>query len=47
MEKIDGSKNNPEHSTTTKVSEHIPSVFLMFAILSFKSIENMHEVKIA
>ena len=24
MKKIDGCKNNPENSSTTKVSEHIP-----------------------
>ena len=24
IEKIDGCKNNPENSSTTKVSEHIP-----------------------
>ena len=28
-EKIDGSKNNPQNSVTTKVSEHIPSGFSM------------------
>ena len=27
IEKIDGCKNNPENSSTTKVSEHIPSGF--------------------
>ena len=27
IEKIDGCKNNPENSPTTKVSEHIPSGF--------------------
>ena len=27
IEKIDGCKNNPENSSTTKVSEHIPSFF--------------------
>ena len=42
IEKIDGSKNNPENSYTTKVSEHIPSGFSMSAISLFKSIENMH-----
>ena len=34
--KIDGCKNNPEESSTTKVSEHIPSGFSMFTISSFK-----------
>ena len=27
IEKIDGCKDNPENSSTTKVSEHIPSGF--------------------
>ena len=27
IQKIDGCKNNPENSSTTKVSEHIPSGF--------------------
>ena len=29
VEKTDGCKNNPENSSTTKVSEHIPSGFSM------------------
>ena len=37
MEKIDGCKNNPEKISTTKVSEHIPSVFSMSTISSFKT----------
>ena len=36
--------NNPENSSTTKVSEHIPSGFSMPTISSFKSIENKHHV---
>ena len=44
IEKIDGCKNNPENSSTTKVSEHIPSDFSMSTILSFKSIENKHDI---
>ena len=32
--KIDGCKNNPENSCTTKVSEHIPSRFSMSTISS-------------
>ena len=44
IEKIDGSKNNPENSSTTKVSEHIPSGFSMSTISSFRSIENKHDV---
>ena len=37
IEKIDGCKNNPENSSTTKVSEHIPSGFSMSAISSFEA----------
>ena len=44
IEKIDGCKNNPENSFTTKVSEHIPSGFSMSTISSFKSVENKHDV---
>ena len=29
MEKIDGCKNNPENSSSTKISEHIASCFSM------------------
>ena len=29
---------------TTKVSKHVPSVFSMFSISSFKNIENNHHV---
>ena len=32
IEKIDGCKNNPENSSTTKVSKHIPLGFSMSAI---------------
>ena len=43
IETINGCKNNPENSSTTKVGKHIPSGFSMLAIASFtKSIENMH-----
>ena len=44
IEKIDKQKNNPENSSTTKVSEHIPSGFAMSTISSFQNIENKHEV---
>ena len=44
IKKIDRCKNNPENSFTTKVSEHIPSGFLMSTISSFKIIENKHDV---
>ena len=42
--KIDGCKNNPEKSSTTKLSEHIPSGFSMSTISSFNDIENKHDV---
>ena len=35
IEKNDGCKNNPGILSTTKVSEHIPSGFSVFAISSF------------
>ena len=44
IEKIDGCKNNPKNSSTTKVSEHIPSVFSVPTISSFKRIKNKHDV---
>ena len=44
IEKIDGCKNNPENSSTSKVSEHIPLGFSMSTISSFRSIENYHDM---
>ena len=44
IEITDGCKNNPEKSSTTKVSKHIPSGFSMSAISSFRSIENKYDV---
>ena len=44
IEKTDGCKNNPENSSTTKVSEHIPSAFSISTKSSFNSIENKHDV---
>ena len=44
IEKIDGCKSNPENSSRTKVSEHIPSGFSMSTISWFRSIENKHDV---
>ena len=38
IEKIDGSKNSPENSLTTKLSEHIPLGFSLSTISSFRSI---------
>ena len=43
-EKIDECKNNPENSSTTKVSEYIPSGFSISTISPFRSIENKHDV---
>ena len=43
-EKIDGCKNNPDFSSTTKVSEHILPGFSISAISSFRSRENKHDV---
>ena len=44
IEKIDGCESNLENSSTRKVSEHIPSGFLMPTISSFRSIENKHYI---
>ena len=44
IEKIDGCKKNPENSSTTKVSEHIPSGFSMYTISLFRSIEDKHDI---
>ena len=43
IENIDGCKINPENSSTTKVSKHVPSIFSMSTISSFRSIENKHD----
>ena len=40
----DGGKNNPEKSSTTKVSEHTQSGFSISTISSFIGIENKHDV---
>ena len=44
IEKIDGCENNPKNSSTTKISEIIPSGFSMSTISSLKSIENKYDV---
>ena len=44
MEKIDGYENNPESSSTTKVSKHVSSGFLLPTMSSFRTIENKHDV---
>ena len=43
IEKIDGCKNKPEKSSTTKASEHIPSGFSMSTVSSFKDTENKRD----
>ena len=37
-------KNNPENSSTTKISEHIRSGFSMYTTSPFRSIQNKHDV---
>ena len=44
IEKIDGCTNNPENSSTTKVTKHIPSGFSTSTISSFRSTENKLDV---
>ena len=44
MKKIDGCKNNPEKTSTTKVSGHFLSDFSMSTISSFKDIENRYDI---
>ena len=44
IEKIAAYKNNPENLTTIKVGEDIPSGFSVSTVLSFKIIENQHDV---
>ena len=44
IEEIDGCKNNPENSSTTKVSEHIPSSFSMSTVFSIRIIKNKYDV---
>ena len=43
IQKINGSRNNPENPSRTKVSEHIPSGVSMCTTSSFKSLENKHD----
>ena len=44
LKKINGCKNNPGKTWTTKVSEHIPSGFPKSTVSPFKDIENMRVV---
>ena len=44
IENIDGCKNKPENSSTTKVSEHIQSSFSMSTISLLRGIQSKHYV---
>ena len=44
IEKTDVCKSNPENTSATKKSEHIPSGFSMSKRLPFKDIENNYDV---
>ena len=44
VEKNDGCKDNPENSSTIKVSKHILSGISMSIISSYRSIANKHDV---
>ena len=44
IEQIVRCKSNPEKSSTTEVSEHIPSSFSMSTKSSFQSIKNKHDI---
>ena len=44
IQKIHGCKNNPENSSTAKVSEHIPSGFSMSPISSLRIIKIKHGI---
>ena len=44
IEKIDGCKNDPENSCTTKLRKHILSSFSISTVSSFKGLENKYEV---
>ena len=44
IKKIDVCKSHPENSSTAKEGEHTPLAFPMSTILSFKSIENKHDI---
>ena len=44
--KIVECKNNPENSSTAKVSKYVPSGCSMSPISSFRCIENKHDVYI-
>ena len=44
VDKIDRCKNNPQNSSTTNLTEYIPSNISISTIPSLKNIENKHDV---
>ena len=42
IKKLDGCANNPGHSSTTKIGEHIPCGYSMSTIRAFHNIENKY-----
>ena len=42
IRKIDGRKNNPEKSSTTKIGQHIPCGYPMSIIWGFDHLEGRH-----
>ena len=44
IRKIDGCTNNPEKSSTMKITEHIPCGYSMSTISRFDYIENKHKL---
>ena len=43
IENIDGSKNNHENTSTTKVDKHIPSGFSLKISMMYKQRQRLHE----
>ena len=43
IKKVDGCANNLENSSTIKIGEHIPSIYLRLTIWAFDDIENMEK----
>ena len=42
--KVDGCKNNPEKSSTTKLGEHISREYSISTIWTFDGVENKNDV---
>ena len=43
IKKVDGCANNLENSSTIKISEHIPCIYLRLTIWALDDIENMEK----